>query len=56
LSITDLAAATGKEMFSPLSRHIGEVIAGYSDEDRALIERFMREAIGATIAARDDDA
>ncbi|WP_035769413.1 MarR family winged helix-turn-helix transcriptional regulator [Arthrobacter castelli] len=56
LSITDLAARTGKEMFAPLSRHIGEVIVGYSEEERALIERFVGEAIGATIAARDDDA
>lgn len=54
LSITDLAAATGKEMFAPLSRHIGGVIEGYSDKDRALIERFVGDAIAATIAAKDE--
>lgn len=56
LSITDLAAATGKEMFAPLSRRIGGVISDYSDEERALIERFVGAAIDATIAARNDDA
>ncbi|HET7414611.1 MAG TPA: MarR family transcriptional regulator [Arthrobacter sp.] len=56
LSITELAAATGREMFSPLSRHISKVVQGYSDNERAIIERFMSEAIEATIEARSDNA
>lgn len=54
LEVTPLARKTGRDMFAPLSRHLGAVVDSYSDKEQALISRFMAEIIAATARARKD--
>ena len=52
LEMTESAAAMGSQLFGPLGRSVGAVIARYDPEQRALVARFLREVIAATAAAR----
>jgi len=52
LEMTESAAVMGSQLFGPLGRSVGAVIARYDPEQRALVARFLRDVISATAGAR----
>lgn len=52
LAMTDSAQSTGGAMFAPLAREIGAVIAGHTEDELAVVTRFLEEAVAATERAR----
>ncbi|WP_434616793.1 MarR family winged helix-turn-helix transcriptional regulator [Arthrobacter sp. A5] len=54
LAMTDHARQVGSTLFSPLARHLGDALENYSAQERELAQRFLRDMIEATTAARED--
>ncbi|MDJ0357631.1 hypothetical protein [Paenarthrobacter sp. PH39-S1] len=54
LAMTDHACQVGSTLFSPLARHLGDALENYSAQERELAQRFLRDMIEATTAARED--
>ncbi|WP_427016035.1 MarR family winged helix-turn-helix transcriptional regulator [Pseudarthrobacter sp. P1] len=54
LAMTDHARQVGRSLFSPLAAHLGAAMAGYSEAELALAQRFIADMIEATAAARGD--
>ena len=55
LEMTENAAVLGGALFAALGRHVGEVIAGYSEHEREIVARFLTDVIAATVAARQEE-
>jgi DNA-binding MarR family transcriptional regulator len=54
VEMTDHARQVGGAMFGRLAAHMGPVLAGYSDEELALVADFLEKAGEATRAAREE--
>ncbi|MPQ97797.1 MarR family transcriptional regulator [Modestobacter sp. I12A-02628] len=52
LEMTRAAGLVAGELFGPLGRSVGAAVERYGPEERALVARFLRDVIAATVAAR----
>ncbi len=52
VEVTDTARDLGRAVFTPLARELDGVLAGYSDDELALVERFLGEAGDAVERSR----
>lgn len=53
VEMTEQAGSVASQVFAPLGREIGQVMGRYSDDELALVHRFLREVTAAIRRARD---
>lgn len=56
IHVSPEAMTLGRQLFEPIARHTGQVIAGFAADDQAVIERFMVQVCEAVRAAHDEVA
>ena len=54
IEVSDQALAVAEGVFRPLGTAMGRVIAGYGEDERETVLRFLRDAVRATRSARGE--
>lgn len=54
IHVSPEAMALGRQLFEPIARHTGRVIANFESEDQAVIERFLVQ-VGESVQAASEE-